>query len=143
MYTIGKLARKVQVNPDSIRFYERQGLIAATMTTDSGYKLYTDETVRRITFIKHARRCGFSLAEISQLLHMDSGEPSMRSAAYRLAAVKQAELDQTIEALRTMAEALSCMLEARESDERDAVPFERSALMNALTPGLTSGWTAQ
>ena len=137
MYTIGRLARRVQVNPDSIRFYERQGLIAPSMTTDSGYKLYSEETVRRITFIKHARRCGFALSEISQLLHMDSSEAAVRSVAYRLAAAKQAEIDDTIEALRTMSEALSCMIDARESDEREAVPFEKSALMNALQPGLT------
>lgn len=135
MYTIGRLARRVKVNADSIRFYERQGLLAATATTDSGYKLYSEDAVRRIGFIKLARRCGFSLAEIGQMLLVDSNEASIRARAYRLAALKQGEIDDTIEALRTMSEALSCMLDAREHDERGPVPFERSTLMNALQPG--------
>ena len=138
MYTIGRLARRAKINTDSIRFYERQGLLASATKTDSGYRLYTDDAVRRIAFIKHAQRCGFSLAEINELLQMDSGDGSVRGRAYRLAADKQGEIDERIEALRTMSEALSCMLDARESEtERGPVPFEESALMNALKPGMT------
>lgn len=137
MYTIGTLAGRAKVNRDSIRFYERQGLVSAATKTASGYRLYTDDTLRRVMFIKHAQRCGFSLAEISQILQMDSGKAAFRAKAYRLAADKQAEIDDMIEVLRTMSEALSCALEARESDERDPVPFDKSALMNALEPGMT------
>jgi DNA-binding transcriptional MerR regulator len=136
MYTIGRLARRAKINADSIRFYERQGLLAPATKTDSGYRLYTDDAVRRITFIKHAQLCGFSLAEISELLQVHNPEPSARARAYRLASDKQAEIDNTIEALRTMSEALSCMLDAREADaQRGPVPFEESALMNALEAG--------
>src|SRR5687767_3798089 len=102
MYTIGRLARRARINADSIRFYERQGLLAPATKTDSGYRLYDDDAVRRIAFIKHAQRCGFSLAEIGELLQMDSSEPAVRARAYGLAAVKQLEIDDTIEALRTM-----------------------------------------
>ena len=134
MYTIGRLARRAKVNPDSIRRYERQGLLSAVTRTASGYRLYNDDSLRRITFIKHAQRCGFSLGEISQIVQIERGDATARAEAYRLAAGKQAEIDETIEALRTMSEALSCMLDTRESDEDRAVPFERSALMNALEP---------
>lgn len=136
MYTIGRLARRAKVNTDSVRFYERQGLLAPATKTDCGYRLYTEEAVRRIGFIKHAQRCGFSLAEINELLQTDSIDGPVRARAYRLAADKQAEIDETIEALRTMSEALSCMLDACEV-ERGPVPFEQSALMNALQPGMT------
>ena len=78
MYTIGRLARRAKVNPDSIRFYERQGLLSPETKTDAGYRLYTDDAVRRIAFIKHAQRCGFSLAEIGELLHMHNGDPAAR-----------------------------------------------------------------
>lgn len=135
MYTIGRLARRAKVNTDSIRFYERQGLLAPATKTDAGYRLYTDDAVRRIAFIKHAQRCGLSLAEINELLQMDSPDPSVRARAYRLAGDKQAEIDDRIEALRTMSEALSCMSDARETEVgRGPVPFEQSALMNALHP---------
>ena len=137
MYTIGRLARRAGVNADSIRFYERQGLLSPADKTDSGYRLYTDDAVRRIGFIKHAQRCGFSLAEIDGLLRMHNGEPSARAHGYRLAAEKQTEIESTIEALRTMSEALSCLLESRETESQcGPVRFEDSTLMNALVPGL-------
>lgn len=135
MYTIGRLARRARVNADSIRFYERQGLISPATKTDSGYRLYTDDAVRRIAFIKHAQRCGFSLAEINELLQMHSGEPAARSNGFRLAAEKQGEIEDTIEALRTMSEALSCLLESRSETENTPVRFEDSALMCALEAG--------
>lgn len=135
MYTIGRLAHRARINADSIRFYERQGLLSPATKTDSGYRLYTDDAVRRIGFIKHAQRCGFSLAEVAVLLQTDSVEPTVRANAYRLAADKQAEIDDSIEALRTMSEALSCMLDARDGGaESGPVAFEQSALMNALEP---------
>ena len=138
MYTIGRLARRANINADSIRFYERQGLLAPATKTDSGYRLYTDDAVRRIAFIKHAQLCGFSLAEISELLQMHNGETAARSRAYRLAADKQTEIETTIEALRCMSEALSCMIEARETDaQRGPMPFEESALMSAWEAGMT------
>ena len=70
MYTIGKLARKTRVKADSIRFYERQGLIGPEAKTRSGYRLYTDAAVRRLLVIKNAQRCGFSLDEIGTLLRL-------------------------------------------------------------------------
>ena len=135
MYTIGRLARRARINTDSIRFYERQGLLSPATKTDSGYRLYTDDAVRRIGFIKHAQRCGFSLAEISDLLQMHKGDPA-RTKAYRLAAAKQAEIENTIEALRTMSEALSCLLESRDAEPgREEVRFEDGTLMQALEAG--------
>lgn len=136
MYTIGRLARRAKVNADSIRFYERQGLLSPETKSDSGYRLYTDDAVRRIAFIKHAQRCGFSLAEIGDLLKMHTGDSAAHVYGYRLAAQKQAEIDETIEALRTMSEALSCLLDSRAAEgECGNVRFEDGALINALEAG--------
>jgi MerR family Zn(II)-responsive transcriptional regulator of zntA len=133
VYTIGRLARRAKVNPDSIRFYERQGLLSPETKTDAGYRLYTDDAVRRIAFIKHAQRCGFSLAEISALLNVHSDDPAARVNGYQLAEQKQIEIEDTIEALRAMSEALSCLLDARADESAKApVRFEDGALMNAL-----------
>src|SRR6186997_288819 len=96
MYTIGILARRAKVNADSVRFYERQGLLSPATKTNSGYRLYTDDAVRRIAFIKQAQRCGFSLAEVGELLQMHSGNPAARLRGYRLAAEKQADIRKTI-----------------------------------------------
>lgn len=54
MYTIGRLAQRAKINTDSIRFYERQGLLSLATKTLTRYRLYTDGAVRRIAFIKRA-----------------------------------------------------------------------------------------
>jgi DNA-binding transcriptional MerR regulator len=105
MLTIGRVARKAGVSTDCVRFYERVGLLAAAGKTRAGYRLYDDECVRRLLFIKHAQRCGFSLPQIRDLLDADTAAD--RKVALRLAMEKKQEIEQTIAALRAMNEALS------------------------------------
>lgn len=68
--TIGKLAKKAQVNVETIRYYERRGLISRPPRPLSGYRQYPDEAVKRIFFIKRAKELGFSLKEIGDLLSL-------------------------------------------------------------------------
>jgi DNA-binding transcriptional MerR regulator len=136
MYTIGRLATRAKINADSIRFYERQGILSPATKTDSGYRLYTDDAVRRIAFVKRAQQCGFSLAEIRELLHMYSGDPSARRNGYSLAAQKHEEIQQMLEALHEMSEALSCLLKSRADDaSRGPVELEATPLFAVLQGG--------
>lgn len=66
--TIGKLANGAQVNRETIRYYERRGLIPKPPRRASGYRQYSREDVERVRFIKRAQELGFSLKEISELL---------------------------------------------------------------------------
>ena len=66
--TIGVLAKEAQVNLQTIRYYEREGLIAKPPRTASGYRLFSWDSVRRVRFVKHAQELGFSLAEVKELL---------------------------------------------------------------------------
>ena len=116
MYTIGRLAERARVTRDSIRFYERQGLIEPDRKTPSGYRLYSDIAVRRLNFIRHARRCGFSLAEIGKLLRLHQTAPGARGTVYRLAADKKREIDTTVAMLKAMSDALAAVL-PRGTDE--------------------------
>ncbi|MEN8262859.1 MAG: heavy metal-responsive transcriptional regulator [Nitrospirota bacterium] len=68
--TIGKLAKRANVNIETIRYYERRGLITKPHRRDSGYREYPDETEKRILFIKRAKDLGFSLNEIDDLLSL-------------------------------------------------------------------------
>ena len=134
MYTIGRLARRAKVNADTIRFYEREGLLSPASKTASGYRLYNDEALRRITFIKHAQRCGFSLADVAALLAIGSADGSARGNAYRLAAEKQMDIRKSLETLHAMSAALSCVLESREDVGVQGHPCvdAESALVSAL-----------
>ncbi len=74
--TIGRIARLAEVGVDTIRFYERRGLLPTPQRTPSGYRLYQTDTVNRLSFIRRAKALGFSLEEISTLLDLqDSGGP--------------------------------------------------------------------
>src|SRR6266581_4859338 len=66
--TIGQVATAADVNVQTIRYYERRGLVPTPRRTASGYRQYTDDAVARLRFIKHAQELGFSLQEIQELL---------------------------------------------------------------------------
>ncbi len=68
--TIGKLAKKTNVSIDSIRFYERRGLLAEPMRTEANYRCYPLDTAARLRFIKKAQKLGFSLDEIKGLMDL-------------------------------------------------------------------------
>lgn len=68
MLTRGKLARSAGVHSETIRYYERMGLLKEPARTPSGYRQYDADTLQRLIFIKHAQTLGFSLSEICELL---------------------------------------------------------------------------
>ena len=68
--TIGQLATQAGVNIDTIRYYEKIGLLSPARRKASGYRQYLDDAVLRIRFIRHAKDLGFSLDEISELLSL-------------------------------------------------------------------------
>jgi MerR family Zn(II)-responsive transcriptional regulator of zntA len=138
MYTIGRLAQRAKLKVDSIRFYERQGLLFPETKTESGYRLYNDDALRRIAFIKHGQRCGFSLAEIGELLHMHHCDHAKRADAYRLAAKKQTQIRETMEALEGMSEALTSLLAERAVKPSESVMYyDESPILRALETGST------
>ncbi len=70
LITIGKVALRAGVNVQTVRYYERVGLVEPITRKESGYRLYDPEAVKRIGFIKHAQKLGFSLNEIEVLLRL-------------------------------------------------------------------------
>ena len=66
--TIGKVARQAGVGVETIRFYQRRGLIEEPPQRESGYRQYPEETISRLRFIKRAKALGFTLNEIKELL---------------------------------------------------------------------------
>ena len=65
--TIGTLAKAAQVNLQTIRYYEREGLLPEAPRRPSGYRMFSSDSVRRLRFIKRAQELGFSLAEIAEI----------------------------------------------------------------------------
>lgn len=67
---IGELAKRADVNVETIRYYERRGLLASPPRSRSGYRLFQADAVSRIAFVKKAKALGFTLTEISELLEL-------------------------------------------------------------------------
>ena len=68
MYRIGELAKRCEVTADTIRFYEKSGLLAPASRNESGYRLYSERDQAKVLFIRRAKNIGFTLQEISELL---------------------------------------------------------------------------
>jgi MerR family mercuric resistance operon transcriptional regulator len=105
--TIGKLAAAGGVGVETIRFYQRKGLLDEP-ARESGIRRYGSEDLRRLRFIKQAQTAGFTLQEIKELLKLDAGEDRPRArelAQARIEALdkKIAELKQSRDALRRLA----------------------------------------
>ncbi|MDK8193188.1 Hg(II)-responsive transcriptional regulator [Paenibacillus sp. UMB7766-LJ446] len=67
-YRSGDISKLCNVNKETLRYYERKGLIAEPVRSDAGYRLYPEDTVKRIMFIKRIQELGFTLSEINKLL---------------------------------------------------------------------------
>ena len=105
--TIGKVARRAAVGVETVRFYERQGLIAEPQRARSGYRLYPETTVTRIRFIRRAKELSFSLREIRELLALRV-DPEVSSAEVKSRAqTKIAAIEEKIRTLQRMQETLA------------------------------------
>jgi len=104
--TIGQLARNAAVNVETIRYYERRGLIPEPPRRQSGYRQYGPEFVTRIRFIKRAQALGFSLNEIAELLALRIDSQTACYEVRRHAESKIGDIEEKIELLQQMKQAL-------------------------------------
>jgi len=116
--TIGKIASAAQVSTDTLRYYEREGLIGPTSKSRGGYRLYDRDAVRRVRFIKQAQNCGFTLTEIRVLLDLRAGEAACCGDVRRFSLEKKLQLEAKIKAMRTMSKALDHLIAACSDESR-------------------------
>ena len=104
--TIGKLAKRAGVGVETIRFYERKGLIPEPPRRSSGYREYDDDTVTRVRFIRHAKELGFTLKEINGLLSLQLDPEKPCQDVNRRIETKLSDIDEKIQMLNRMKDAL-------------------------------------
>lgn len=105
--TIGKLAQRGGVNLETIRYYERLGLLPKPPRSRSGYRLFPADAPRRVRFIKRTQALGFSLKEIKELLALRIAPDGRRADVRKRAEAKISDIDQKIRSLRKMRESLA------------------------------------
>ncbi len=108
-FTIGALAKKAGVNVETIRFYQRRGLLVEPEKPFKGIRQYTECDTQRVRFIKQGQKLGFSLDEIMELLSLDDGQHCRE--AKEIAVKKLILIRERIEDLQSMEAALSSLIE--------------------------------
>lgn len=111
--TIGKVAKNAGVGVETIRFYERRGLIQQPIKpAGAGFRSYPDDVVAQVSFIRRAQQIGFSLAEVGELLSLRTDPDGDCADVRARASEKLTEVDQKILNLKRMRKALQEMLDA-------------------------------
>ncbi|HYC50516.1 MAG TPA: heavy metal-responsive transcriptional regulator [Gemmatimonadaceae bacterium] len=108
---IGKASREAGVNVQTLRYYERRGLLPKTSRLASGYREYDSASVALVRFIKNAQELGFTLAEIGELIALRANRSQSDEDVRQLATGKIEEMDRRIRQLTEMKDELAALLE--------------------------------
>lgn len=105
-----EVAAQAQVNTQTLRYYERRGLLPEPERTPSGYRAYTPDAVRVVRFVKRAQQLGFTLDDIEEMLHLAEGGPDSCQEARTMARTRIADLQLRIDELAGMRDALARLI---------------------------------
>lgn len=110
MFTIGELARAAGVNIQTIRYYERRKLLKPVGKSETGYRQYNQESLKRLNFIRSAKELGFTLKEAAELLEMKIGPAVDIKAVRKQAETKLKAIEKKIESLESVKKVLNEMV---------------------------------
>lgn len=136
-YLIGQLARRADTTPETIRFYERRGLLQPPPRDDSGYRRYGPGSLRELAAIRSWRRLGFSLDEIATVLEALREGPAACAPVADVARGHVDELDRLIAALQQRRDALASALDDcfGEGCRVDLADLAEGGCLGPLVPG--------
>ena len=136
MYRIGELAKLADVTPDTIRYYEKQQMMAHDVRTEGGFRLYTESDLQRLRFIRYARQLGFTLEAIRELLSIRvDPEHHTCQESKGIVQARLSEVDARIKELQTMRRSLQRLNEACCGTAHSSV---YCSILEALEQGATS-----
>lgn len=116
--TIGQVARRSGVGIETVRFYEREGLLVQPLRSSSGYRQFNEDVIARLQFIQRAKELGFTLNEIKELLSLRVDEERTCADVLSHAEAKIADIESKIKSLQRMKKALVRM--TRECSDRSS-----------------------
>ncbi|WP_333894232.1 MerR family transcriptional regulator [Mycolicibacterium gadium] len=134
-----EVAAAAHVNTQTLRYYERRGLLPQPQRTPSGYRAYTADAVRVVRFVKRAQQLGFTLDDIEELLHLAGGGPASCDDAKTMARSRIADLQHRIADLAGMRDALARLVDTCDQPraQRDC-PILHDIQTAATTPPSTA-----
>ena len=110
--TIGAVAKRVGVAIDTIRYYEREGLLPEPQRRASGYRSYGDDAIAQLRFIRRAKNLGFTLEEIRELLSLSTDRQRGVKAVKQRAQQRLAAIDQRIAVLHKVRDGLAQLVDS-------------------------------
>ena len=125
--TTGALARRAGVNIQTVRFYEREGLMKPAPRSVSGYRTFDEEALARLTFIRKAQQLGFTLKEIRELIALETDPDAPCDRVRDAATVKLEAVEEKIADLERMKAALRNLV----STCRGGVPVRECSVINS------------
>ena len=126
--TIGQFAHRAGVRIETVRFYERQGLLEEPARKESGYREYTEDVVARLRFIRRAKELGFTLKEIAELLALRLDPDTSCAEVRSRAKAKIDDIDAKIRDLQRMRQALDKLV----ASCRGRGPISACPILDAL-----------
>lgn len=120
---IGQAAKQSGISAKMIRYYESIGLIGPAVRTDSGYRVYSDQDLHTLRFVRRARDLGFSVEQMNELLALWKDRSRASADVKRIALEHVDELERKAEALREMAATLKHLAQHCHGDERPDCPI--------------------
>ena len=131
---ISQLAKAANVSTDTVRYYEKQGLISTPERQDNGYRLYTEAHAGAVRFVRGAQALGFSLTEIRAILPQLAQGTFGRADIEQHLQTKMAQIDAHIQQLKTLKKELASTFAALRCTPSQAIATE-----NATAPDSGSG----
>lgn len=114
---IGAIAKITNLNIQTIRYYEHQGILKPDEKTNAGYRLYSKETVNRLRFIKRAQTLGFSLQEIKELLNLKAPSINRCANVSKKAKTKLLSTQEKIRQLRQIEKTLISLITTCDNNQ--------------------------
>ncbi len=122
-FTVGKLAKKANINIETLRYYENIGLMPKPKKLESGYRVYAESDLRKLLFIKNSKMLGFTLKEIKELLFLKVDDDKNCNDVRTIAENKIKEIDIKLKEMRKIKMALSKLAEKCKRKTDDECPI--------------------
>ncbi len=124
-YRIGEVTDILGLSADTLRYYERIGLLPRVARNAAGIRFYNDQDISRIKFIQRAQKMNFTLAEIAELLRMRVAPQRARTPVRELTAKKLVEVENQVKELQTLRDELQLLLNLCASGRRSCAIIKK------------------
>lgn len=129
MYSTKSLTRSFNISADTLRYYEKLGLLHEAKRQENGYRLYPSNTPKRLRFIQQSQQVGFKLKEIHRLLELDDDPSSMCEDVSAFIEQKRQQVHQQVRHLHDIEDVLAQLIASCSGDEG---PTERCPIINSF-----------